>query len=199
MKSRKVYGVGIYEKGEYPVMENGKLTDEYVCWRHMLQRCYSPRYHVKRPTYIGCAVCDPWLYFQTFAKWYNSNYYEIPLLGKSHIDKDILVKGNKIYSPDNCVFVPEVINNLFTKSNATRGKYPIGVDYYKRDKKYRAMISYGDGKSHHLGYFTTPEKAFNAYKTAKENHIKKVANDYRALIPVKLYEAMLAYTVDIND
>jgi hypothetical protein len=196
---KKVYGVGIYEKGEYRAKIDGKMTDEYVCWNDMLKRCYSPKYQAKYPTYKGCTVCDDWLYFQTFAAWYNEHYYEIPLLGKSQIDKDILIKGNKVYSPNTCVFVPGSINNLFIKSNAIRGKYPIGVDYHKQAKKYRAQISYGDGKRHFLGYFNTVEEAFEAYKVAKEAYIKKVAETYRIHIPVALYEAMMTYEVNMND
>jgi hypothetical protein len=196
---KKVYGIGIYEKGEYQAWRNGKHTDEYRCWKSMLGRCYSPKYQERRPTYIGCTVCDDWLYFQNFAKWHHENYYVIPLLGRTEIDKDILTKGNKIYSSNTCIFVPGRINSLFIKSNATRGKYPIGVYYNKRDKKYLAQISYGDGTQHFLGYFDTPEAAFEAYKRAKEAYIKKVAETYRIHIPVALYEAMMTYEVNMND
>lgn len=196
---KKVYGMGIYEYGKYPGSINGKNTKEYQCWNHMLQRCYSLKCQEKYPTYKGCTVCDEWLYFQIFAAWHNNNYYEVSLLGRTEIDKDILVKGNKIHSPDTCVFVPRSINLLFTKRDASRGEYPIGVNYYKTTGKYRAEINYGDGKRHHLGYFNSPEKAFSVYKVAKEAHIKEVAKTYRTHIPVALYEAMMSYEVDVND
>jgi hypothetical protein len=198
-KMNKVLGVGIYNRGEYKAKENGKHTNEYACWHSMLQRCYDPKYQAKYPTYIGCTVYDEWLYFQNFAEWYNENYYEIPLLGKSQIDKDILVKGNKIYSPDTCVFVPGRVNSLFIKCDAARGEFPIGVYYAKRAKKFHARIRYGDGKNHHLGYFTSVEEAFEVYKVAKEKYIKEVAETYRAFLPKVLYDVMLEYEVDFND
>jgi hypothetical protein len=199
MNNRLVWGVGIYTEGKYKAWENGKNTKVYVAWNHMLERCYSPKFQAKWPTYAGCSVQEEWIYFQTFASWYFANYYEILSLGRSELDKDILIKGNKIYSPETCVFVPGSINSLFTKSNAKRGKYPIGVDYDKRRNKYRARIRYGDGRKHHLGYFDTAEEAFEAYKIAKEIHIKDVAETYKSMIPSKLYDAMMNYEVNIDD
>jgi hypothetical protein len=199
MRNKLVYGVGIYTKGEHRAKIDGKTTRVYATWRDMLRRCYDPKLHEKRPTYVGCRVCDEWIYFQTFAEWYFANYYEIPLLGTPQIDKDILTKGNKIYGPDRCVLVPSVINNLFTKRDAKRGKYPIGVCYNKQCNKYQVTISYGDGRRHHLGYFDTVEEAFEAYKIAKEAFIKKTAETYKSMIPSKLYEAMMNYEVSIDD
>jgi hypothetical protein len=202
MSNGLVYGVGIYTKGEYKAWENGKNTKVYAAWKDMLRRCYDPKFHERQPTYVGCSVHEEWIYFQKFATWYDENYYEILLLGVMQLDKDILSKGNKVYGPDMCVLVPRKINNLFIKCNASRGKYPIGVYYDKRRDKYRASINYGDGRVHTLGRFDTIEEAFNAYKIAKEIHIKDVAETYYSklnLIPVKLYEAMLRYEVNIDD
>jgi hypothetical protein len=202
MRNRLVYGIGIYNKGEHRAKIDGKKTKVYQTWQDMLRRCHDPKHQTKHPTYIGCSVCDEWLDFQNFATWYDKNYYEILLLGVMQLDKDILIKGNKIYSPDTCVLVPRKINNLFTKRDAKRGKYPIGVYYHKPTKKYLAQISYGDGIRHYLGLFDTAEEAFEAYKIAKEIHIKDVAETYYSklnLIPSKLYEAMMNYEVNIDD
>ena len=195
-----VYGVGI--KGLEPTVdENGKELDSYKCWRGMLERCYSAKCQEKYPTYKGCSVSEGWLYYHNFKNWYNENYYEID--GKtSHLDKDILVKGNKVYSPDTCVFVPNFINSLFTKSQKIRGELPIGVYYYKKNKKYKAGLRvFKNGKStkKHLGCFDTPNEAFEVYKKAKEEYIKEVADEYKDKIPTKLYEAMYSYKVDIDD
>ena len=120
------------------------------------------------------------------------------------LDKDILNKGNKIYSPETCVFVPQRINNLFTKSNKIRGGYPIGVNYSQNCNCLcvRCSILCEDKKKNkHLGYFSLDEpfKAFSTYKNFKENYIKKVADEYKELIPQKLYEALYKYEVEIND
>ena len=168
----------------------------------MLIRCYEPYTINKYPTYIEVIVCKEWHNFQNFAKWYEENYYEIGK-GKMHLDKDILFKGCKIYSPKTCIFVPERINYLFIKSNAIRGEYPIGVSWYKTSNKFRVQCKILDKENNrkviHLGYYTTSEEAFLAYKVFKENYIKQVADEYKKLIPQKLYEAMYKYEVEIND
>ena len=195
-----VYGVGI--TGLQPTRdENGKKTNSYVCWNRMLQRCYSAKYQEKQPTYIGCSVCDEWLYYPNFKNWYDKNYYEINNQ-TSQLDKDIIIKGNKVYSPDTCVFVPQFINSLFTKRQNDRGDFPVGVCYHKRDKKYQASLSiFKDGKStvKHLGCFDTADEAFEVYKQAKEDYIKEVADEYKDKIPVELYKSMYAYKVEIDD
>ena len=195
-----VFGVGI--TGLEPTRdENGEQLDSYICWCNMLKRCYSAKFQEKYPTYIGCRVCDDWLYYPNFKNWYDENYYEINNK-KSELDKDVLIKGNKIYSPDTCVFVPQFINKLFTKSQKRRGELPIGVSYYKASKKYRASLSVFKNEKKtfkHLGYFDTVNEAFEVYRRAKEDNIKEIADNYKDEIPAKLYKAMYAYEVEIND
>ena len=190
-----VYNIGYLGIGDY-----SKKTDlkAYEVWNHMIQRCYSTKCQIKQPTYTDCIVCEEWLCFQTFANWYYENYYEIE--GKKmQLDKDILVKGNNIYSPDTCVFVSQNINELFTKSNLKRGSLPIGVSFHNHHNKYHAKCSDGSNHTMHLGYYNTPEDAFEAYKQYKEQLIKDVADEYRSLIPEVLYNAMINYEVEIND
>ena len=117
------------------------------------------------------------------------------------LDKDILIKSNKIYSPEACCFIPEKINILFTKSNSMRGKYPIGVTYHNRDNVLEAWCCNKECKRQYLGRFplNRPFQAFTTYKNFKENYIKQVADEYKGLIPQKLYEAMYNYEVEIND
>lgn len=198
--SPTVYGVGI--TGTEPTVdENGEKIDSYKCWREMLRRCYSAKLQAKLQTYKDCYVCSNWLYYPNFKKWYDENYYEINNQ-TSQLDKDIIIKGNKVYSPDTCVFVPQFINKLFTKRQNRRGEFPIGVYYNKDNKKYRVHLSvYKDEKStlKSLGCYNTPNEAFEVYKQAKEEYIKEVADEYKDIIPVELYKAMYEYEVDIND
>ena len=195
-----VFAVGI--KGlESTVDENGERLDSYKCWKDMLRRCYSAKFQEKHPSYIVCSVCDDWLYYPNFKNWYDNNYYKINNK-TSQLDKDILIKDNKVYSPDTCVFVPQFINSLFTKNQKTRGDLPIGVTYDKAKKKYIAGLSvFKDGKStlKYLGSFDTADKGFEVYKKAKEEYIKEVADEYKDKIPTKLYEAMYSYEVSIDD
>lgn len=163
----------------------------------MITRCYSNKQTSKRRTYKNCEVCKEWHNFQNFAKWYEENYYTISNQ-VMHLDKDILIKGNKIYSPNTCIFVPEKINILFVKADKIRGSLPIGVSWDKNINKYRSYY-YTNNKRITIGFYNTPEVAFQSYKIAKEKHIKEIAEEYKDLIPIKLYDAMYKYEVEIND
>lgn len=194
---------GYVGEGKYKHQENGKQTEISKKWHSMLIRCYDDEFHRKEPIYIGCEVYEGWLNFQNFAKWYEENYYEVKN-EKMALDKDILVKGNKIYSPQTCVFVPQRINNLFLKNNKIRGKYPVGVSYHKRKSGndcLRVDVTLINGKRKLLGLFSfnEVEEAFICYKTEKERIIKQVADEYKELIPIELYEAMYRYEVEIGD
>jgi hypothetical protein len=195
---RSVYGVGYVGEGKYKATINCEQTKQYSVWVSMLSRCYNEKLHNRQPAYKDCTVCKEWHNFQTFAAWFDENYYEVNEQ-RVHLDKDILVKGNKIYSPETCLFVPQNINCLFTKSDRSRGKLPVGVNFNKINKKYQASCNDGTGFQIKLSLHYTPEEAFIVYKNFKENLIKKVANEYRGIIPKSLYEAMLLYEVCIND
>lgn len=192
-----LFGVGFIGKGRFKTRdENGKPTKCYATWRNMLQRCYDPKFHEKYPTYKGCRVCKEWWNFQVFAEWYYSHFYELENKMMS-LDKDIIKKGNKVYSPNTCVFVPHSINTLFVKSNKVRGEYYIGV--YKNGNKFEAQLSKGNGKQIPLGLYDTPEEAFLTYKQAKEAYIKEVAEEYKGKIDPRAYEALMKYEVEITD
>ena len=192
---KTIYGVGYIGEGNY---SRTKSSDIYKKWHGMLKRCYDPYELNRHPTYIDCTVCKEWLCLQNFGKWYEENYYKIE--GEEmELDKDILFKGNKIYSPQTCIFVPHNINNLFVKNNSLRGDLPIGVSFHKRDKKFYAQCNITKKEKKWLGYFNTIEEEFLSYKIFKEKYIKEIANKYKDLIPQKLYDAMCRYKVEIND
>ena len=198
---RRYYGKGYLGEGKYKVSKNGKDTDEFKIYHHMLMRCYSPKYQEEKSTYKGCEVEEYLLHFQHMGEWLESNYYEVPG-EKMCLDKDILCKGKKVYSRETCIFVPERINLLFTKSNKVRGDCPIGVRLTKSGN-YQARCNNGYGKSIHLGTYSTKEKAFKAYKEYKEKVIKEVIDSYEGRIPEPFYSklkvAMYNYKVEIDD
>lgn len=197
---KSVCGVGYIGEGEYVTkVKDKKHTPQYEKWCSMIKRCYSEKLHNNQPTYIICTVSEEWYNFQMFAKWYDENYYEFDGSGRMCLDKDILKKNNKIYSPENCIFVPERINNLFIKRKGERGEFPIGVSWNNWHKKFIVQCNDAKGYATKLRYFDTPEEAFNAYKTFKEKVIKQVAEEYKDKIPNKLYDAMLNYQVEITD
>jgi hypothetical protein len=162
-----VYGIGIYEKGKYDTIKDLKA---YRLWKSILQRCYSEKSLAKFPTYRGCKVCDEWIYFQNFAKWFYENYIE----GYT-IDKDILGNG-KIYSPETCCFVPNHINNILQKNLHKDNGLALGVKI--QDGKYRAGFTTKGRKKFHVGYFDTEKEASSAYIKAKTKYIKEMAEEY---------------------
>ena len=198
----RVYGHGyLGETNDKYTSRNGKPSIEYKSWNHMLERCYDDKYKLKYPTYNGVICCDSWLNFSNYVPWFKCDYYEVPG-ERMCLDKDILCKGNKIYSPENCCFVPNNINVLFVKSNALRGELPIGVTIHKPTGKFRSqynMFEDGKYKRKHIGLFTNVEDAFQSYKYYKELTIKKVADYYKQYIPEKVYKAMYNYEVEITD
>lgn len=135
-------------------------------------------------------------YFQYFAEWCNNQIGFGNL--DWHLDKDILVKGNKQYSENTCCFIPSEVNLLFTKRGRLRGEYPIGVTFHKGQGKFNARVM-KEGVKLNLGSFNCPVEAFYAYKCAKEQHIKDVANRYREVIDERVYFAMINYEINIDD
>ena len=163
----------------------------------MLVRCYSDSSKKKRPTYEGCEVSDNFKSYEYFYEWCQN---QISFDNEGwHLDKDLLVKGNKVYSETTCVFLPNEINSLLNKREASRGEYLIGVSWYKRDMAFISRVCKNKGKSEYLGSFKTELEAFNAYKEAKETFVKEQAEKWKGKIDERAYEALINYTVEITD
>ena len=115
------------------------------------------------------------------------------------LDKDLLTKGNKVYSETTCVFLPNEINSLLTRREALRGEHLIGVCWSKTHKAFKAQVCKNKGKREYLGHFKTELEAFRAYKQVKETFIKEQANKFKSQIDDRAYEALMNYTVEITD
>lgn len=190
------YNKGYLGEGEYSF----KDKRVYGVWVNSLKRCYCNNTRYKFPTYVEAEVCEEWLNFQNFAKWcYEQQSFQLKdEKGRwYHLDKDILVKGNKIYSPETCCFVPQEINALLTLNDINRGEYPLGVSYIKNTGRFQVNLS--SNKNSYLGVFDTPEEAFIVYKKAKEDYIKEVAEKWKGEIDERAYQALLNYEVEIDD
>jgi len=197
-----IYGVGVSEGGKFlrsDVTEDSKRkfsTVEYRTWYNMLLRCFDEDYHIKKPTYIGCSVSENFKNFQWFAEWCNN---QVGFKSKFHLDKDLLVPRNKVYSEENCVFLPPVINAFLLKNQALRGDTPIGVNYHITQQMYKVRCGDGYGKRVNLGSYTCVEEAFNVYKRHKESLAKRLAEEYKNVIDPRAYEALMNYEVKIDD
>ena len=194
--SPSVCGVGILGT-KYLSTINGVRTKEYGLWKSMLERCYSDYSKKQRPTYEDCEVSDNFKSYEYFYEWCHKQ------IGFSvegfELDKDLLIKGNKVYNEDSCVFLPAEINTVLVKNTASRGEHLIGVCWSKTANAFKAMVRINKGKQEFLGYFKTEIEAFNAYKQAKESFIKEQANDWKSQIDDRAYNALMNYTVDITD
>ena len=194
-KRRLGYGVGVNDWAG-SVMVDGKKIREYTLWARMLERCFDEKTKQKYPTYQGVTCSKEWLLMTSFIedvskmKGYDLEGWQL--------DKDILQKGNKLYSKDTCCFVPLEVNMLLTKRDKARGEWPVGVYFNKRDGKFVARLKI-NGKQKFLGYFTTPEEAFFAYKLAKEDQIKVVAEKWKHQLDERVFQALMDYEVSIND
>ena len=193
-----IAGVGVLGKD---FKNKDAKTKTYQTWSKMIQRCYGDVKNIRNRTYEDCYVSENFLNFSEFKKWCINQIGvdSFDEKGKNfQLDKDILVKGNKVYSEDTCCFVPQEINTVLLTSKRIRGDNPIGVFYHNRDKKYVAKCKISN-KTVHLGYYLTSTEAFIAYKKFKESYIKEVANKWKDQIDVRVYEALMKYEVSIDD
>lgn len=182
MKQLKlIQGIGINDAG-YPVTQHkvvdGKLVQTWFCpfyarWHVMFKRAYSKAYQSLYTTYVGCSVCDEWIYFTNFKAWMQTQDWE----GKQ-LDKDLLVKGNKVYSPETCVFIEQNINKFMSEKPNRVQELPTGVSWDKKSNKYRAQcVSVTTGKQTNLGWFDSPDEGHKAWLDFKLSQAHILAGD----------------------
>lgn len=185
-----VCGFGIndvdYQVTRWATSTSGNKICEWRCpyystWRRMIERCYSKAKSRKYDSYQNCVVCDEWRSFKAFRSWMERQEWK----GNS-LDKDILVKGNKTYSPEFCVFVPMALNNFITESNSARGKYPIGVSKNERTGKFLSRCKNGYGKIINIGHFDSAIDAHIAWKIKKRELVESLFSNQ----PPNVYKAL---------
>lgn len=196
-KTRKrkepVYGIGINDVDDFVVVD-GRQTTSYHVWADILYRCHTTKGHLDCPAYTDCYICEEWKRYSNFKTWFDKNYIE-----GYQLDKDILVKGNRVYGPDTCCFVPNDINMLLAKSRKKRD-YPTGVHKHSQCNRYTAQMSVGN-QNQYLGLYKTVEEAFAAYKEAKEAYIRALASKHYAQghLAYNVYEALMNREINIDD
>jgi hypothetical protein len=171
-KTKLVCGIGIND-ADYSVhtVIDGRISvcKFYRAWHCMLVRCYSNKSLARRKTYIGCSVSKEWHSFMAFREWMIQQDWE----GKQ-LDKDILKQGNKVYSPEYCVFITSQINSLLVDRSADRGNLPLGVIFHRTT--FDARVS-KNGKNRNLGCFKNKILAHAAWQKAKAEIIEQAANE----------------------
>ena len=179
---KTVFNIGYVGAGKYKTKENNKFTKYYQQWKNMLLRCYVKEDR-HRP-YEDSEVCEEWLNFQTFSKWYDEHYYEID--ERLHIDKDIKYKGNKIYSPYTCILVPQSINEIFHRSQAKQIDCDLPETIRRTKNGYKVWFR-GEG----LGTYNSVDECLWVYNNAKKNHIKGLVDKYNEVMPKDVKEILL--------
>ena len=154
------------ENGIWQHQRNGYYTKSGSIWHDMNSRCRDEGYYQRtRPSYIGCYVSDYFKDFQKFVEWHASQVgYECT---GYELDKDLLYSGNKIYSPETCVLIPQELNKFLVAPKNKENGLPNGVTWHVSNKKFQATVR-EKTKKMHLGYFSNVNDAYLAYRTAKE-------------------------------
>jgi hypothetical protein len=180
-----IFGVGFSGLGVF-----NSSCRVYSRWTGMMKRCYSKDFQDKHPSYVGCSVHPDWHNFQVFAKWYvEHEFYEY----NYQIDKDILFKGNKVYSAKTCCLVPVELNSLIATITQKVGELPVGVTKTKFNT-YNASVKIS-GKNKSLGTYKNVDEALSAYKGAKEKHIYQTVVKWKGMIEHKAYRELVMWSI----
>lgn len=163
-RRKKNYGIAINDAPYItsPTVDGKVVTCPYFkTWRNMLDRAYSECWKKRRPSLEGVTVCEEWLHFMNFRDWMERQLWE----GR-YLDKDILIRGNKEYSPSACAFILNATNRLMNfDHNSDR---LLGADFHMG--RWRALYS---GK--YLGHYDTQEQAHTAWKAARAKALVEAA------------------------
>lgn len=188
------YNIGIND-GKYKTKSKGKHLKEYKSWAGMLARCYSENTQTNQKSYIGCSVSDNFKSYSYFYEWCQN---QVGFHDGYDLDKDLLIKGNRRYSEDICVFIPQEINRALSSNDKNRGSCLVGVNLNKKTGKYISHARMELGKIY-LGAFDTEIEAFLRYKEEKEAYIRRLAEKHRSSIDFRAYKALMDYKVNFND
>lgn len=154
----------------------------------MLKRCYNEVTLQKEPSYRGCEVCKEWLNFQIFGDWMDSIDYRKE---GWQLDKDLLVKNNKIYCPEKCCFIPARLNKALAVNKITNKTLPLGVALNKG--KYTVTMNI-NGYPKYFGIYKTPEEAFEVYKEKRLEYLYTIASEEKC--PEFIVNKLQSYVYD---
>lgn len=161
-----ICGVGINDADYIVSKKSNGVTVRcryYSRWKDMIRRCYSERRGSEHAAYEGCSVCDEWKSFMSFRGWMQRQDWM-----NKHLDKDILIPGNKVYAPDLCVFVDDITNTFLTTGRPNGNGLLTGAVWDKSRGKFMATCGNPfSKKANNLGRFDTEIEAHNAWKKRK--------------------------------
>lgn len=186
-----ICGMGYIGDGWASISKRSAESLVYDVWVNMLSRCYDDYTQSQQPAYIGCSVDERWHSLEVFAHWYLNH----PFRGEGfHLDKDLLVKGNRVYSEEVCTLIPPEVNAALSIKPSPKSGLPIGVN--KIDNGYVARLCTGETREY-LGYYKTPEEAHEVYVKAKEDYIRRLAEKWKGQIEGKAYQALREWKFNV--
>lgn len=180
-QNRNTCGVGNND------VRNSNSTKAYGVWKDLLKRCCDSKYKSKFRAYAESYICEEWKTFSNFKNWFDEHYID-----GWQLDKDILVKGNQLYSPSTCCFLPRELNNIY-KRNLSGRSLPQCCRLTKSGKYYVCIKA--QKKPMYIGTFDTIEEAFYMYKTHKERLIKETAKKYETKLDTRAFNALLNFEI----
>lgn len=162
-----IEGIGYEGQGDYSFKQDGRCA---IMWRSMIARCFSKKWNrVRVPEQPR--VIENWFNFQNFAEWYYNQSGSS--LGNWELDKDIIVKGNRTYSPETCCLVPREINTAYPMSYSQGSR----VYYNSKDRYYRVNWRDESGKRSVKG-FKTQEEAVDFKVLKTKERLQNLADKY---------------------
>lgn len=165
-----VYGVGINDDPTSVKVLAKDLI--YTRWQGMIMRCYSEKFKESRPTYEHATVCEEWKTYSNFRDWCKLQDHE----GK-HMDKDLLIEGNTVYSAETVCFIPPELNAFFTDRKRFTSA-SVGVRQVSNGKYVSRVMNPFTDKRENLGTFVSLLEASEAWRKRKN----ELANQWADLL-----------------
>jgi hypothetical protein len=182
-----VHGVGINDSGyitskyvELPKVDGKRKLKRIWCcpyyqkWKSMILRCYDHKFKMKWSTYEDCHSCDEWKYFSSFKKWVDSQPNKD--WENCHLDKDLLLEGNRVYCPNTCVFISSMVNIFIIEGNSISSGCLRGASLCSKGEKYQARCNDPFKiKKQDIGVFETELEAHLAWQAKKHEYACQLA------------------------
>lgn len=171
---KSIFGIGYIGDGKYMTQVDGKKQLVYQVWVSMIERCCVEEKRDKHKAYEKSELCLEWHNYQNFAEWFENNSYDIGN-ERLHLDKDIMYKGNTIYSPYHCILVPQIINEQFKSHSGREKKIDTDLPYTIRRTATGYSATYR-GKT--LGIYKTVDECISVYLSKKKEYLNELVDRY---------------------